>query len=227
MALERCLALEPQTRSLHWGGAGYTPGRQALHRAILQRSTAGRRCVSSQAPIALLTGGPPGAGKTTWLQSHAPMALSPATLRIDADEIRAQLPEYRGWNAMSTQQETGDIVDQLLESIGSPCRTDLVYDGTLTHARRYLALIPQLHALGYRVFLIYVTVPEAVSQERALERYRATGRYVPMGVIRESYAQGPMVFRILAPRVDGFVEVDGLSGAVRASGGTPLPSLRP
>ncbi len=99
-----------------------------------------------------------------------------------------------------------------------------MYDGTLSQARRYLALIPRLHALGYRVCLVYVTVPEAVNRQRALERYRATGRYVHKGVISGSYAQGPMVFRILAPRVDGFVEVDGLSGVVRTSGGAP-PAL--
>lgn len=226
-ALERCLTALPQTRHLHSNGGTYTPEREALHSRILADATAGYSCVSGRAPIAVLTGGPPGAGKTTWLRRHAPMLLHPTTLRVDADELRMQLPEYRGWNAATTQDEVGDLVDRLLDAVGKPCLTDLIYDGTLTSSRRYLRLIPRLKRLGYRVYLVTVLVPESVSRAQVLRRYQASGRYVPQAAISSYFRSGPAVFRQIAPQVDGYLQVNGLDGSVLEAGGAPLPSLDP
>jgi predicted ABC-type ATPase len=226
-ALERCLAALPQTRDLYSKGGTYTPERDLLHRRILADATAGDSCVSGRAPIAVLTGGPPGAGKTTWLRRHAPMLLRPTTLRVDADELRMKLPEYRGWNAAITQDEVGDLVDRLLDAVGKPCLTDLIYDGTLSSARRYQRLIPRLKNLGYRVFLVNVLVPESVSRAQVLRRYQASGRYVPQSAISSYFSKGPAVFRQIAPQVDGYLQVNGLDGSVLDTGGAPLPSLDP
>lgn len=211
--LERCLSRFPPIRSPE-------PERQRLIAATLRDAV----CVSHRSPIAILTGGPPGAGKSTGLRTHAPLALAPGTLRIDADALRAGLPAYRGWNADLTQAESGVLVDRLLAGIGRPCRFDLLYDGTMSRAERYRRLIPELRAMGYRVFLLHVSVPESVSRMRVLERYQAMGRYVSRAAIGRYFATGPATFQQLSGWADGYLQVDGLTGRVLQQGGEPFPS---
>jgi hypothetical protein len=57
--------------------------------------------------------------------------MQPGWLRIDADALREKLPEYQGWNVDQTHAETSDLVDSLLAMIGRPCKTNLLYDGTV------------------------------------------------------------------------------------------------
>lgn len=221
--LDRCLKALPQTRDQHRLGQQYTWARHQLHRRMLAKASAGARCVQGQQPIALFTAGPPGSGKTTWLRQNAPMLLHTVSLRIDADALRLDLPEYQGWNAYATQAETGDVVNALLRGIGQPCRVSFLYDGTMTKPDRYLPLFPRLHQLGYRIYIVEVSVPIQVSRQRALERYQTTGRYVPVAIIEEAYKRGPKTIQLLRPLVDGYVRVDGETGKILESSGAPLP----
>lgn len=211
--LERCLSRFPPISSPE-------SERQRIIAATQKKAV----CVSHRSPIAILTGGPPGAGKSTGLRTHAPVALAPGTLRIDADALRAQLPAYRGWNADLTQAESGVLVDRLLAAIGRPCRFDLLYDGTMSRADRYRRLIPELRAMGYRVFLLHVSVPESLSRSRVLERLEAMGRYVSRAAIGRYFATGPATFAVLSGWADGYLQADGLTGRVLQQGGEPFPS---
>jgi predicted ABC-type ATPase len=223
-ALEACLQQLPQTKTLHWRQNRYAADRQRLHAQIVASTRTGARCVKPGVqPLAVLTGGPPGAGKSTWLAHHLPSLMQPGWLRIDADELRAQLPEYRGWNSNQTHSETSDLVNSLLATIGRPCNTNLLYDGTLTSPRRYLELLPRLKKLGYRTFIVQVMVPESVSRQRSLERYQRTGRYVPEEAIQSYYTQAAATFALLKTKVDGTVQVDGLNNRTVSTSGQPLP----
>jgi len=211
--LERCLSRFPPIRSS-----------ESERERIITATQKQAVCVSHRPPVAILTGGPPGAGKSSGLRAHAPLALAPGTLRIDADALRAELPEYRGWNADLTQAETGVLVDRLLGGIGRPCRSDLLYDGTMSRVDRYRRLIPELRAMGYRVFLLHVSVPESLSRRRVLERYRAMGRYVSRAAIGRYFTTGPSTFEVLSDWADGYLQIDGLTGRVLRQGGSRLPS---
>jgi predicted ABC-type ATPase len=225
--LERCLSRLPQTNTRYTGAPSDKNTRESLHSRIIEAAGKGRVCVLHRPPIAIFTGGAPGAGKTTWLRTYAPVALAPATLRIDADALRALLPEYRGWNADVTQAESGVLVDRQLAGIGRPCRYDLLYDGTMSRADRYRQLIPELRAMGYRVFLLNVRVPESLSRVRVLERYRATGRYVSRAAIGRYFSTGPAPFRTLSGWVDAYLQVDGITGRILKQGGDPFPQSLP
>ena len=225
--LERCLVGLPSTKSANSTDQGYTKDRQKLHEDIIKQARSGKPCITTGRPFAILTGGPPGAGKTTWLKRHIPSSVLQNSYRIDADEVREALPEYQGWNASATQEEVRDIVDQQLQAISKPCQLHVVYDGTMARADRYLALIPALKSMGYRVFLVQVVIPEAISQRRVLDRYQATGRFVPRSIVKAFYGQGAMVFRQLAPSANGSIQVDGLTGRILRSQGDPLPRMQP
>ncbi len=224
--LQHCIDEEPQTKNAHTDTSGnYTSERKALHDAIIAKFHERKPCMQEK-PIAVLTGGPPGSGKSHFLKAHAKWLLSENVYHIDADEVRAKLPEYKGWNAPQTHLETKDIVDRLITEIGVPCKHDLVYDGTMNKAKNYLPLIERLKSLGYEVHIIYMSVPKEVSVQRVLDRYKRTGRYVPMEVIDEVYDLGTNAFDMLKNHVDGYIKIDGVTNEVIERGGKQIPENR-
>lgn len=226
-AIQQCIDSQPQTKRLHTDAetGRYTKERQMLHREIINSFKEQKPCVSTK-PMAILTGGPPGSGKSTFLKKFAPWINSGKLYHIDADEVRSRLPEYKGWNATNTHLETKDIVDRLLEEIGIPCNHDLIYDGTMNKSKNYLPLIDKLAAMGYRTFVIYIRVPKEVSVERALGRYQRSGRFVPLEVIDEVYDAGEKAMRSILERVDGYIIVDGMTQHIEERGGMELPTDR-
>jgi predicted ABC-type ATPase len=176
-------------------------------------------------------GGSPASGKSTFLRKYAPYLLKEEILKVDADEIRAKLPEYKGWNATSTHLETKDIVNTLLSdrTIGIPCKYDIIYDGTMNSTKSYLPLIELLKKLGYKIFIVYIDrVAEETVKKRALERYKKSGRFVPMAVIDDFFTRGKSALNELKEKTDGYMVVDGSGGdyQVIERGGMKLPKRR-
>lgn len=230
--LEACLERIPQTKDLHVDATGeYTESRQKLHKIIKGKLRAGMVCtVQHEKPIAIFTAGTPGSGKTSFLRDYAPNLTKDKIVKIDADEIREQLPEYKGWNAAATHKETQDIYRSLLKDIaeGKPCRFDILWDGTMNKAKNYLPLIGDLRNLNYDIYMIYVDVPWDVSRKNTLDRYVREskggkyGRYVPMSVVDEANTVGKKVFDELKLKADGYMVVDGMKREVVEKGGRDL-----
>lgn len=225
--LEKCIQKQPQTKELHTNANGeYSNERLKLHAKIISKFKTGAQCTGDNKPVAILTGGAPGSGKSTFLKKYAPWLLSDAIYHIDADEVRAKLPEYEGWNASATHEETSDITKKLIDNIGRPCEYDLIYDGTMNKAKKYKPLVKQLKDLNYEVYVIYLQVPEKVSRQRVLERYKRSGRYVPMAVIDEIYDKGLEAYEEVIQSADGFIRVDGVSQKIIEKGGKEIPKRR-
>lgn len=225
--LNECIDKEPisKDRNILPDGS-YTKERTVMHQAIIDEVKSQKPCRVNGQPIAILTGGPPGSGKTTFLKKFAPWMNSGNLYRIDADEIRAKLPEYKGWNSFNTHAETRDIVNNLLDQIGQPCESDVIYDGTMNKATNYIPLIAKLRSLGYKIFVIYIQVPKTVSIERAMARYQRSGRYVPIEVINEVFDKGMTAYEEIIKSVDGFIRVDGVTQNIIERGGMELPKDR-
>jgi predicted ABC-type ATPase len=221
--LEDCTETLTQTKTLVQVNGKYPADRLKIHDKIISEFKQNKPCIVQRQPVAVLTGGPPGSGKSTWLKKYAKWISSDNVYHIDADEVRAKLPEYKGWNATQTHLETKDIVNRLIDDIGNPCEFDLVYDGTMNKAESYQPIIDKLKKLGYKVFIIYISVPKEVSQKRVLERYRKRGRYVPKVVIEEVYERGLAAFEKLIKEADGFIRVDGETGKLLEKGGMEIP----
>lgn len=235
-SLDKCVAALPQTKYLHIDEAtgNYSAERASLHQHLIDHLMEGVRCVTQGRPIAVFTGGSPGAGKTHFLRQHAEYLLSPDVFHLDGDDIRSMLPEYEGWNANSTHLESQDIVDQILATIGEgKCRYDFIYDGTMNKANRYFTLIKRARDMGYETFIIFIQIPFGVARTRVLERYQKTGRYVPMAVLEEFHeklpsgrTRGQDALDLLKPVVDGYVVVNGLNGEIIERHGIELPRDR-
>ena len=223
----------PQTKSMYYNESTdkYSPSRQKVHKEILKEFQDKLVCIESDEPIAILMGGSPASGKSTFLRKYAPYLLSEELLRIDADEVRSQLPEYEGWNASQTHLETKDIVNTLLSdrTIGMPCKFDVIYDGTMNNTKSYLPLIKTLRELGYKIFVVYIdNVPKDVIVKRALERYGKSGRFVPLEVIDDFFDKGKSALNEIKQKVDGYMIVDGGSNdySIIEESGIKLPQNR-
>jgi ppGpp synthetase/RelA/SpoT-type nucleotidyltranferase/predicted ABC-type ATPase len=226
-ALEAHLEKLPQTKDLHSEYGEYTDERKKLHDKIIKEEVEGNTCIRREAPIAILTGGLPGSGKSTYIRNNKDWMDNPAIFKVDADEIRAKLPEYKGWNASQTHSETQDIVKTLLGKVGKfGCSYDVIYDGTMNKSKKYKPLIEVLKKEGYRVFIMFLKVDKATSLERAMGRYQKSGRYVPRFVIEEGVQNGLTAFEELKGMVDGYVLIDGKTQKVLEKGGAEIPDDR-
>lgn len=222
-----CVNNLPKTKELHTDKDGnYTAERKKLHEKIVASFKQNATCIKRDRPVAILTGGAPGSGKTHFLKNYAPYLLSKNIFHIDADEVREKLPEYKGWNAGATHLETKDIVDELIDDIGGKCKFDTIYDGTMNKAKKYYELIDKLKSVGYNVYIIYIDVPQEVSEKRVLERYQRKGRFVPMDVVQEVFDAGHTAFDQIKKMVNGWILVDGMSGQVMETGGEKIPQDR-
>ena len=220
-----------QTKSANQKNGKYTPSRKKLHGKIIEKFKDGVVCIDNNKPIAILMGGSPASGKSTFLKKYAPYLLKDEILRIDADEVRAMLPEYEGWNASQTHLETKDIVNTLLSdrTIGLPCETDIIYDGTMNSNKSYLPLIKLLRKMDYKIFVVYIDkVPKNVIVDRALNRYKSSGRFVPLEVIDDFFDKGKDALNEIKKKVDGYMIVDGSGGNYKVieEGGIKLPKTR-
>lgn len=225
--LSICISTHPETKQMHTNKKGeYTEERQKLHEQIIADVKKDVICISKETPIAILTGGAPGSGKTHFLKNFAPYLLGPELFKIDADEIRAKLPEYTGWNSANTHMETRDIVNTLIADIGKNCKYDIVYDGTMNKAKKYYELINELKRIGYNTYVIYIKVPQEISEKRVLERYKRSGRFVPPDVLQEVYDNGDTAFNEIKNMVKGYILVDGVTGKIIEKGGEPIPADR-
>lgn len=232
--LDDCVLHDPDTKRMHTNEAGeYTAERRALHDFIIKDLTKSAVCIQYDQPIAILTGGAPGSGKSTFLNKYAPYLQSDKIWKVDADLVRDYLPEYKGWNSANTHQEARDIVNELITTFDVPCKHDLLYDGTMSNSAKYIPLIRRLKSIGYKVFIAYMDVPKEISIERALNRFKKrklengkTGRYVPIKVIDDFFRTGKTGLEEIKNSVDGYVVVDSITQKIIEKGGENIPADR-
>jgi len=223
----------PQTKSIYFNEdtQEYVPSRRKLHADIINKFKKEVVCITKGQPIAIFMGGSPASGKSSFLRKYSPYLLKEEILKIDADEVRAMLPEYDGYNASQTHLETKDIVNTLLsnKNIGIPCDFDLIYDGTMNNVKSYIPLMDILRKRGYKIFIVYMDkVPKDVIIKRALERYKKSGRFVPLEVIEDFFEKGKTAFNQLKKEVDGYMVIDGSNQdyEIIEQGGFKLPTNR-
>ena len=228
---ERILEL-PQTKSFHTDSEGnYTKERKELHKEIINEFKKQAVCITKGQPIAILMGGSPASGKSSFIRKYRPYLMVNDIVKVDADEIRSKLPEYKGFNATQTHLETKDIVNTLISdrNIGVPCNFDLIYDGTMNSVKSYEPLIDLLKKRNYKVYIIYIDrVPYETVVSRMKERYKKSGRFVPIEVIDDFFSKGRAALDKLKKEVDGYVVVDGsnFDYNIIERGGEELPQER-
>ncbi|MBR30684.1 MAG: hypothetical protein CMN77_05185 [Spirochaetaceae bacterium] len=182
--------------------------REFLHNLIKQRFLEGKPTVpSGEKPVAIMMMGGPASGKSTMVKSAGLGSMEDFVV-ADADAVKNLIPEYRvGVNnrlkkaAEMAHEESSYLVKQIREEAIN-ARKNLVIDGTGSKTASYEKNIQKLRDQGYEIKLMMADTPMDVALDRAKQRARKTGRYVPDGVLKGAYAGIPSGFQKIAEMVD-------------------------
>ena len=149
----------------------YTPERQALHEKIAGAMLA--EGTTQEQPTVILTGGLPGSGKSSITSQKDIRDF----VKIDSDAIKAQFPEYDGWNAALLQNEADDVISRVMVQAVKD-RKNILFDGTMKAEPKYGTLVDRFSAFNYKVGIWFAELPMENAMDRVISRWRETGRFV-------------------------------------------------
>ncbi|MGL4943163.1 MAG: zeta toxin family protein [Thermoguttaceae bacterium] len=151
----------------------------------------------SREPKLIILAGPNGAGKST----SAPLLLRD-TFAVDefvnADAIAQGLCAFA---PETVALEAGKIMVKRLRDLAHR-RVDFAFETTLA-SRSFAPWVEQLTASGYKVHLLFLSLPNAdAASERVRARVRLGGHNIPEDVVRRRFASGLQnFFRLYIPVV--------------------------
>lgn len=131
-------------------------------------------------PVFTILGGRGGSGKS-WFEGKVFNPKKSVTL--DADAIKKQLPEYKGFNAFQVHEESSYIFDKAT-AIAQEAGLNLTHDATMKTTKKAISLVKDMKKAGYDVDAHYMFLPPQEAAVRAVARFNGpTGRYVPPEVV--------------------------------------------
>lgn len=134
--------------------------------------------------------GAPAAGKSEVLAN--PLSKKHGSLLVDADRVKAAMPEYNGFNAAELHQESSDVVEGALLTYAFKKGDNIV----LPIVGKSQSTIEKVAKLakdaGYEVHLTLNQVPPEVAVARAEARAAKSGRVVPKDYILNSVGNKPL-----------------------------------
>jgi hypothetical protein len=186
---------------------GYIAERRKLHDEIIDEIMAEAANVPRQAEVAM-TGGLPGAGKSTMLKDPRAGLPKELYLNISNDDLKVILAERAGLPdefeeldyfkpmelAELYHEEAADLSKRLADA-ASEVGVNFIWDITMSNPGQvHKRLKPLLDDNGpkYKLRLLFMDVPVEVSKQRIRKRYMDSlltplgGRYVPESVVEES-----------------------------------------
>lgn len=178
----------------------WTDERVELHEKLLSAMALKYSNVPKDGKV-IISGGLPGAGKTTVLTRNLGLDLSettPAYATISSDDFKEMIaeegmvPEIDGLTPMEASTlvhlESSYLADELLNRM-TQNKTNIIYDCTCKNVKSTQRRIGTFMNKGYKdkdIQLVFVDIPMNISHERAKYRYkeglnnnRIGGRYVP------------------------------------------------
>jgi predicted ABC-type ATPase len=165
--------------------AVYTPERQELHKRIFDKFLSPEKINAAKPeigehPTLIMLGGRGGSGKS-WFE-HQVYDPSKAIV-LDADLIKKELPEFEGWNANQTHQESGDLLEKLLVAAREK-KVNIVLDATMKTPASAMKKVLAFKDAGYLIECHYMHLPRQEAAKRAVSRFMGkTKRYVPISHI--------------------------------------------
>lgn len=151
-----------------------TPERQQLRRAVVEVLYGeGAQRKELRADLVL---GPPAAGKSSRIAE--PLRIRHGAIVIDADVAKEFLPEYEsGRYAGSVHQESSDIADAIIGH-AIVAGDNMVLPLIGKNPERVEELVRNLRNEGYAVYVHLNEVPLEKAAQRAISRFKETGRFV-------------------------------------------------
>lgn len=168
----------------------YIPTRMFLHGEILSDYL---KNGSTNSGTSYFTGGAPAVGKGGLVDRI--QTENPGILVVDPDRVKTEyIPEYEGLSkkgdsrAAAIVHEESSMLSKKIVSIAADQKFDIIYDGVGDGGYDGMAKkVQQQRKAGKKVVADYATVDVAVSLQRAIERGKKTGRFVPETYIKNMH----------------------------------------
>ena len=155
-------------------------------------------------PRIIIVAGPNGAGKTTFAREFLPHEAGCPTF-LNADLIAAGLSPFDpGRAALQAGRLMLQTIAQHLRRLES-----FAFETTLS-GQGYARQIPQWRRKGYRVDIIFLSLPSAdLAVQRVASRVRQGGHDIPEAIIRRRFAAGTRMFHtVYQASVDQWILYD-------------------
>jgi hypothetical protein len=166
----------------------YAPDRLPTHRAIVNKlmpesQVAAAIPKAGQQPVLHILGGRGGSGKGWFTGKNG--TIDPKTaVYINNDDVKEELPEYKGYNAGHVHEEASDIAEGM-EKYARDNKLNVIVDATLKSGPSLAKRIETYKAAGYKIHGHYMYASPAEAATRALGRFvggnakNGKGRFVP------------------------------------------------
>ncbi|TAG00626.1 MAG: Zeta toxin family protein [Betaproteobacteria bacterium] len=152
----------------------------------------------------IIIAGPNGAGKTTFAREFLPLEASCPSF-INADLIAQGISPFAPETvAIAAGRIMLNLINEQVEKGSS-----FAFETTLS-GRGYARMIPQWRGLGYRVELVFLTLPSIeFAVERVAQRVRQGGHDIPRAVIARRFVSGLRQFDgVYQSLVDAWTLID-------------------
>lgn len=186
----------------------YPAERARVHQEIVDHFLSKVKSVpEGQSPRFLMTGGPPGSGKSSMLDQAFP-GWKESYVHLDSDEIKKMLAKRLDnldkleWRAALYQRECDDILAMIKQRAMAEHK-NILFDGTMKSMKKAVREIESVTPLGYRVDAAYADLPIRKSMERAIGRaFGDEARFVDPAYIAQHGAANKATFEAVKGRVD-------------------------
>lgn len=186
----------------------YLNTRFALHRDIVTKIV-DSGSVSAKPKVILLVGGS-GSGKSHIYNTKIKPELEAGGDRfayLNCDDIKEELPEYKEYiakdpasAAQRVHEESADIQRVAFRKLMHEKR-NFVYDATFANSYSAVSKIDDLKKAGYDVHVVGVVADLNVVEKAAIARGKATGRHVPLHIIKDRQIGARDTLRYFANKI--------------------------
>jgi len=179
----------------------YTEERQQKHLEILSKIFKNKEKAKpkdGEKPTAIFLGGRGGSGKSKF---DGLVYDKSKYIVLDADEIKNELDEYKGFNAAEVHEESSDILNRALKKAREE-GLNVVLDATMKTQTSAEKKIKAFADANYNIEMYYMHLPREKAAERAIGRFaerdrKFNGRYVPLEVILNDMKHNEENFDVL------------------------------
>lgn len=209
------------TKGVNYNGKFWIKERRVFHSKILKDYTANaaQAVTKGKRPKVIFMAGLPASGKTYATQKFYDKVpgsngkliqdkKGEKYLVLNTDDIKGYLPEYdNGRGACIVHNESSHLLGNMIKSF-SKLNVNIVVDGTLAKTEKALDQIRLFKKKGYKTNITYVTVPVKTAIDRAAERYKEEGRFVPYGLMPDYEEKIERTMHFIKDSADTFRHID-------------------